>query len=96
MNLSEEAIKFTIFLIDADRLFDVALGMYDFNLVIMVAQHSQRVILIHLLQSISFCFDPFYSLLIIKLRFLFIGSEGIFNFFSRIGKVPKILPKIQN
>ncbi|CAH1762567.1 10141_t:CDS:10, partial [Entrophospora sp. SA101] len=42
MNLSEEAIKFTIFLIDADRLFDVALGMYDFNLVIMVAQHSQR------------------------------------------------------
>ncbi|CAG8446071.1 15447_t:CDS:10 [Acaulospora morrowiae] len=41
-NLAEDAIKFTIFLVDADRLFDVALGMYDFNLVLMVAQQSQK------------------------------------------------------
>ncbi|KAG0000493.1 hypothetical protein BGZ65_004319, partial [Modicella reniformis] len=40
--LAEEALKFTIFLADVDRLFDVALGMYDFALVLMVAQWSQK------------------------------------------------------
>ncbi|CAG8662518.1 21729_t:CDS:10 [Cetraspora pellucida] len=42
MDLAEDAIKFAIFLVDADRLFDVALGMYDFSLVLMVAQQSQK------------------------------------------------------
>jgi elongator complex protein 1 len=40
--LAEDALKFTIFLADVDRLFDVALGMYDFGLVLMVAQWSQK------------------------------------------------------
>ncbi|KAF9164239.1 hypothetical protein DFQ26_001667 [Actinomortierella ambigua] len=40
--LAEEALKFTIFLADVNRLFDVALGMYDFGLVLMVAQYSQK------------------------------------------------------
>jgi elongator complex protein 1 len=40
---AEEALSYTIFLCDADRLFDVALGMYDFSLVLMVAQQSQKV-----------------------------------------------------
>ncbi|KAF9189964.1 hypothetical protein BGZ51_008686 [Haplosporangium sp. Z 767] len=40
--LAEDALKFTIFLADVDRLFDVALGMYDFALVLMVAQWSQK------------------------------------------------------
>lgn len=39
----EGAVKYIIFLVDADRLFDTALGMYDFNLVLMIAQHAQKV-----------------------------------------------------
>ncbi|KAG8994650.1 hypothetical protein FRB94_009752 [Tulasnella sp. JGI-2019a] len=38
--LVEEAIKYIIFLVDADKLFDTALGMYDFSLALLVAQHS--------------------------------------------------------
>lgn len=41
--LVEDAVKYIIFLVDADRLFDTALGMYDFSLVLMVAQHAQKV-----------------------------------------------------
>ncbi|KAL5512586.1 hypothetical protein ACEPAG_3239 [Sanghuangporus baumii] len=40
--LVEEAVKYIIFLVDADKLFDMALGMYDFSLVLLIAQHSQR------------------------------------------------------
>jgi len=40
----EEAVKYIIFLVDADRLFDTALGMYDFSLVIMIAQHALKVL----------------------------------------------------
>ena len=36
-------MKYIIFLVDADTLFDVALGMYDFSLVLLVAQHAQKV-----------------------------------------------------
>ena len=36
-------MKYIIFLVDADKLFDTALGMYDFSLVLMVAQHAQKV-----------------------------------------------------
>jgi len=45
-SLVEEAVKYIIFLVDADRLFDTALGMYDFSLVLMVAQHAQKVLLV--------------------------------------------------
>ncbi|KAI0264133.1 IKI3 family-domain-containing protein [Gloeopeniophorella convolvens] len=38
----EDAVKYIIFLVDADTLFDVALGMYDFALVLLVAQHAQK------------------------------------------------------
>ncbi|KAF9075492.1 IkappaB kinase complex IKAP component [Rhodocollybia butyracea] len=41
--LVEDAVKYIIFLVDANKLFDTALGMYDFSLVLMVAQHSQKV-----------------------------------------------------
>ncbi|KZT05444.1 IkappaB kinase complex IKAP component [Laetiporus sulphureus 93-53] len=40
--LVEDAVKYIIFLVDADRLFDTALGMYDFSLVLMIAQHAQK------------------------------------------------------
>lgn len=39
---AEEAVKYAIFLADANQLFDVALGMYDFELVLAVAQNSQK------------------------------------------------------
>ena len=41
--LVEDAVKYIIFLVDADHLFDTALGMYDFSLVLMIAQHAQKV-----------------------------------------------------
>lgn len=40
---AEDAVKYIIFLSDANKLFDLALGMYDFSLVLMIAQHSQKV-----------------------------------------------------
>jgi elongator complex protein 1 len=38
---AEEALKYTIFLCKADQLYNVALGMYNFPLVLMVAQQAQ-------------------------------------------------------
>jgi elongator complex protein 1 len=32
-----------MFLVDPDKLFDIALGMYDFSLVLLIAQNSQKV-----------------------------------------------------
>ncbi|PWN48336.1 IkappaB kinase complex, IKAP component [Violaceomyces palustris] len=40
--LAEEAVKYIIFLADADKLFDLALGMYDFTLTLMIAQHAKK------------------------------------------------------
>jgi len=42
-HLVEDAVKYIIFLVDANALFDLALGMYDFSLVLMIAQHAQKV-----------------------------------------------------
>jgi elongator complex protein 1 len=42
-HMVEDAVKYIIFLVDADTLFDTALGMYDFSLVLMIAQHAQKV-----------------------------------------------------
>ncbi|KZV82846.1 IkappaB kinase complex, IKAP component [Exidia glandulosa HHB12029] len=41
-DLVEDAAKYVIFLVDADRLFNTALGMYDFSLVLLIAQFSQK------------------------------------------------------
>ncbi|KDQ06369.1 hypothetical protein BOTBODRAFT_622525 [Botryobasidium botryosum FD-172 SS1] len=41
-DLVEDAVKYIIFLVDADSLFNTALGMYDFSLVVMIAQHAQK------------------------------------------------------
>ena len=41
--LVEDAVKFVIFLVDANTLFDVGLGMYDFALVLLIAQYAQKV-----------------------------------------------------
>ncbi|KAG8989324.1 hypothetical protein FRB90_002303 [Tulasnella sp. 427] len=41
-NLVEDAVKYIIFLADPDTLFDAALGMYDFSLALLIAQHSPK------------------------------------------------------
>ncbi|WFD41450.1 Putative elongator complex protein 1 [Malassezia psittaci] len=40
--LAEEACKYIIFLANVEQLFRVALGMYDFQLALLIAQHSQK------------------------------------------------------
>ena len=40
---AEKALKYVCWLVDVDKLYDIALGMYDFPLVMMVAQKSQKV-----------------------------------------------------
>ena len=42
MALAEEACKYIIFLVNADQLYHVALGMYDFELALLIAQQSPR------------------------------------------------------
>lgn len=49
----EDAVRYIIFLVDADTLFDVALGMYDFSLVLLVAQHAQKVPLCDVLTFVN-------------------------------------------
>ncbi len=39
---AEKALEYVCWLAEVDKLFDVALGMYDFELVLMVAQKSQK------------------------------------------------------
>jgi elongator complex protein 1 len=43
-NAVDGALKYLVFLVDADVLFDIALGMYDFGLVLLVAQHAKKVL----------------------------------------------------
>lgn len=49
----EDAVKYIIFLVDADKLFDTALGMYDFSLVLMIAQDAQKVISVAQLSTLD-------------------------------------------
>lgn len=38
----EKALSYVLYLVDVDQLFDIALGLYDFDIVIMVAEKSQK------------------------------------------------------
>lgn len=40
---SEEALKYVLFLVDVNQMYDIALGMYDFDVVLMLAEKSQKV-----------------------------------------------------
>ena len=40
---AEGALKVALLMVDVNQLFDVALGTYDFSLVLMVAEKSQKV-----------------------------------------------------
>lgn len=39
---AQEALKYLLYLVNVNELYDVALGMYDFDLVLFVAQKSQK------------------------------------------------------
>ena len=41
--VAEEALKYLLFLVDVNEMYDIALGTYDFDLVLMVAEKSQKV-----------------------------------------------------
>jgi len=38
----EGALKYILYLVDVNQLFDIALGLYDFDIVLMVAERSQK------------------------------------------------------
>ena len=40
--LAGEALRFILYSVDVNVLFDLALGTYDFDLVLMVAEKSQK------------------------------------------------------
>lgn len=82
-SLVEDAVKYIIFLVDADSLFDLALGMYDFSLVLMIAQHAQKV------QGMN-------SVNLDTILILIIGSTRISTFPSRVESFGKILPAVPN
>lgn len=39
-----DALEYLLYLVDVNKLYEVALGMYDFDLVLMVAEKSQKVV----------------------------------------------------
>lgn len=40
---AEEALKYLLFLVNVNDLYEHSLGTYDFDLVLMVAEKSQKV-----------------------------------------------------
>lgn len=44
---AEDAVEHMCFLTDANRLYDTALGLYDLELTLLVAQQAQRVSTLH-------------------------------------------------
>lgn len=40
---AEEALKYLLLLVDVNKLYDAALATYNFDLVLMVAEKSQKV-----------------------------------------------------
>ena len=38
----DAALKYTMYMVDVNKLCDIALGMYDLPLVVMVAERSQK------------------------------------------------------
>ncbi len=41
-SLADEAVKYALLLVDVNELYNIALGMYDFDLVLLVAEKSQK------------------------------------------------------
>ena len=53
---AEEALKYLLLLVDVNELYDHSLGTYDFDLVLMVAEKSQKVCGVSTLTSFWFLF----------------------------------------
>lgn len=79
----ENAIKYIIFLTNVNQLYDVALGMYDFKLVLMIAQYSQKVRLADF--NTRRGLDRFPP---------FTGSQGVSTVLARATRARQTLPKI--
>lgn len=82
-------MKHLIFLVDVNELFDVALGMYNFDLVLMVAEKSQKVSPIlmeytttenmsHIHYQINNCFS-----ILANLAFEFLGNTGVLRMWAQ-------------
>lgn len=41
----DDGLRHLLYIVDVNELFDVALGTYEFDIVLMVAEKSQKVIL---------------------------------------------------
>lgn len=63
----DEGLRHLLYLVDVNELFDIALGTYDFNTVLMVAEKSQKVRKTFFRKKRSIIF-----------KILNIGSQGIF------------------
>lgn len=85
VNAAEEALRYTIFLCDAEKLYNVALGMYNFPLVLMVAQQAQKV------HSIAHRYVLWSSK-----RMRSLGSSWIFAIFAGLAKAGEILSTLQD
>ena len=78
---AEEALKYVLFLVDVDRLYNVALGMYDFQLVLMVAERSQKA---------GPFPDPIPNSPILRSA----GPEGVSPVPERAVETPRLLPEV--
>jgi len=79
---TDDALRYLLYLVDVNDLYNVALGTYDFDLVLMVAEKSQKVYChwqFFLLFQISiFCCNQFSSA---DVRFgIFSERELMFTF----------------
>jgi len=63
---TDEALRYLLYLVDVSDLYNVALGTYDFDLVLLVAEKSQKVCFI--LQFSLFNFLPLKLVIILTLQ----------------------------
>ena len=49
---AEEALKYLLLLVDVNELYNHSLGTYNFDLVLMVAERSQKVCGVHIFCTI--------------------------------------------
>jgi len=62
---TDEAMRYLLYLVDVNDLYNVALGTYDFDLVLMVAEKSQKVRVLFAVFSFFellslYCFNRFF------------------------------------
>lgn len=83
--LVHDAVKFIIFLVDTGTLYNAALGMYDFSLVMIIAQEAQMVSLL----TSALIYAPTY---IVMPK----GSKGVSTFFERASCIGSCISTVPN